>query len=184
MDIKVIEFKTEYPASGDAMDWVLIAPRGEAMESVQTWHRVKDLKPKGTEGGDIALVREMKWSAVGPLYDAWKQGNELPDEGTPLGAWSGVSADQAAHLKRMGITTVEHVRDMSESAVVKLPFPDARRLPKLAADFLSSRSAAEKDRELSDMRERMEAMEAMLLEQKEPEKRGPGRPKKQEPEAA
>ena len=184
MDIKVIEFKTEYGAEGKATDWVLLAPRGDAMESVQTWHRVKDLQPKGNEGGDLGLARNAKWAAVEPAYEAWKRDNVIPEFGTPLAAWPGVSADQAAHLKRMGLTTVEHVRDMSESAVVKLPFPDARKMPQLAKAFLEARSTAEKDRQIEEMRERMEAMEAMLAEGMEPEKRKPGRPRKQVDEAA
>lgn len=182
MDIKVIEFKTEYAPDREAVDWVLIAPRGDAMEAVQTWHRVKDLKPRGNEGGDIALARNAKWDVVSPLYDAWKAGNEIPEFGTPLAAWPGVSADQAAHLKRMGLNTVEHVRDMSESAVVKLPFPDARRLPQLAKMYLEAQGEAAKDRQISEMQERMAAMEELLAEKSEA-KRGPGRPRR-EPEAA
>jgi len=71
---------------------------------------------------------------------------------------------------------------MGEGAFSRLPFPNARQLPKLAADFLASVGEAEKDRELAEMRERMAAMEEMLAEAGAV-KRGPGRPRK-EPEAA
>lgn len=183
MDLKVIEFKTEYTAD-KATDWVLVAPRGETMEQVQTWHRIRDIQPSADDAGDRAVALNGKWSVIGPLYEAWKRDNIIPDFGTPLAAWPGVTADQAAHLKRMGLTTVEHVRDMPEGAILKLPFPDARKLPALAGMFLEATSVAAKDRQITEMQERMDAMEAMLLEGGGEPKRGPGRPRKQEAEAA
>ena len=49
--------------------------------------------------------------------------------------------------------------------------------PKLAGDFLSGRDAADKDRQIAEMQERMAAMEEML---EASQKRGPGRPRKDE----
>jgi hypothetical protein len=182
-DFVVLEFKTEYK-NGKETDWVEIAPSGEAFERVHTWHRVKDLMPpaevdetrRNAEGYQVMMAR---WSVIGPRYEAWKRNEALPEDGTPLAAWSGVSPEQAQYLKRMGINTLEGVRDMSESAIVKLPFPNARKLPQLAAEFLSSKGEAEKDRMIADMQERMAIMEEMLAAS-QPEKRGPGRPRKQE----
>lgn len=179
MDLVVIEFRTDY-SGGKPVDWVLTAPRGEAMESAQTWHRVSDLRPNGKEAGQIALARNARWAAIGPKYDAWKTAETIPEDGTPLAAWPGVTQDQSAFLKRMGITAVEHVRDMTDATIAKLPFPDARKLPGLARAFLEAQTAVEKDRELEAMRERMEAMEALLAEQMgtEPDKPKRGRPPK------
>lgn len=183
-DFMVLGFKTEY--RGDrAIDWVEIAPTGEAFERTHTWHRVKDLTPPenvdDTRANSMAYkIMLARWNTIGPKYDAWKRKEELPMDGMPLAAWSGVSPEQAAHLRAMGIMTVEGVRDMSESAFTRLPFPNARQLPKLAAAFLSSQGEAEKDRQLAEMAERMAAMEEMLAEQMTgTPKRGPGRPKKQ-----
>jgi hypothetical protein len=186
-DFVVCGFKAEYGAAGKVVEWVELAPSGEAFERTRTWHRIKDLMPPETEDasradGMSSKVRRARWSIIQPKYDAWKRNEEVPEDGTPLAAWAGVSPDQAGHLKAMGIRTVEAVRDMSEGAFTRLPFPNARKLPELAGEFLSSRSAAEKDRELADMRERMAIMEEMMAEQGVT-KRGPGRPKK-EPEAA
>ena len=85
-------------------------------------------------------------------------------------------------LRRLGIKTVEDVANMSESTATKLPFPNARKLSGLAAEFLSGKSKADTEAELADMREKMLAMEEMLAEQMA-EKRKPGRPRK-EAEAA
>lgn len=179
-DFVILGFKTEY--KGDrAVDWVEIAPAGEAFERTRTWLRIKDITPKpDAERSDSLSHKVMvaRWQTIAPKYEAWKQGNEIPEDGTPLAAWAGVTPAQVSHLRQMGIYTVENVRDMGEGAISRMPFPNARQLPKLAADFLTSRDAAEKDRELEDMRERMAIMEEMLAQQSE--KRGPGRPRKQE----
>jgi hypothetical protein len=185
-DFVVCGFKAEY--KGDkATEWVELAPSGEAFERTRTWHRIKDLRPKDDmdeQRADSMSYKVMKarWDIIAPKYEAWKRNEDLPEDGTPLAAWSGVSVEQAAHLRAMGIKTVEAVRDMGEGAFTRLPFPNARQLPKLAAAFLASIGDAEKDRELTEMRERMAAMEEMLAEAGAT-KRGPGRPKK-EAEAA
>lgn len=185
-DFVIVGFKTEY-AGDRATDWVEIAPSGESFERTHTWHRVKDMKPRENvdESRQSSLsyrAAQARWERIAPAYEAFKRGQDIPLDGTPLAAWAGVSPEQAAMLRGMGIKTVEGVRDMNEGATARLPFPNARKLPELAKSFLSSVGEAAKDAELSEMRERMAALEAALAEGGE--KRGPGRPRKQEPEAA
>ena len=179
----VCGFKTEYRAE-KAVDWVEIAPSGEAFERTRTWLRIKDITPRpdGDERRNDSMSHKVmvaRWAVIGPKYDAWKSGQDIPENGTPLAAWAGVSPEQAAHLQHMGIKTVEGVRDMGEGAIARLPFPNARKLPALAGEWLSSKGEAAKDAELAAMRERMALMEEMLAAQTA-EKRGPGRPRKQE----
>ena len=186
-DFVIVGFKTEY--KGDRpTDWVEIAPSGESFERTHTWHRIADLKPRG----DVDDARQSslsyraavaRWSRISPAYEHFKSGQDIPLDGTPLAAWAGVSPEQAALLRTMGIKTVEGVRDMGEGATARLPFPNARKLPQLAGSFLSSVGEAAKDAELSEMRERMAALEAALADGAS-EKRGPGRPRKQEADAA
>lgn len=180
-DFVIIGFKTEYIGER-AIDWVEIAPSGEAFDRTRTWHRIKDVTPPedvdDTRRDSMSFkIAEARWQKIQPKYEAYKRGQDIPEDGTPLAAWAGVSPEQAAHLKAMGLRTVEAVRDMSESAVSRLPFPNARKLSQLAGDFLASKGEAAKDAELAEMRERMAIMEEMLAAG-QPEKRGPGRPKK------
>ncbi len=182
-DFVVLGFKSEYRNDRE-IDWVEIAPSGEAFERTRTWHRIKDITPPAivdeTRANSIGhKVLAARWAVVEPKYRAWKAGQDIPEDGTPLAAWAGVSPEQAAHLRAMGIKTVEGVRDMNEGAIARLPFPNARKLPQLAGEFLSSKGEAEKDRMIAEMQERMAIMEEMIAAQM-PEKRGPGRPKKQE----
>lgn len=186
-DFVILGFKAEYRNNRE-IDWVEIAPAGEAFERTRTWLRIKDITPPAnvdeTRANGLSYkVMAARWAVIEPKYRAWKAGQDIPEDGTPLAAWAGVSPEQAAHLRHMGIKTVEAVKDMGEGAIARLPFPNARKLPELAAEWLSSKDAADKDRELEEMRERMAIMEEMLAAQM-PEKRGPGRPRKQEEEAA
>ncbi len=187
--IAVCGFKTVYKGDKE-QDWVLVAPVGEAFERTKTWHRVDKIRPpedwdENRKSSLTYIDMAEKWKVIGPAYDAWKQGQAIPVDGTPLAAWSGVTAEKAEVLKQMGIYTVEQERDMSETAYAKLPFPNARDLPKLAGEFLSGKDKASLAEENARMKERMEAMETMLEEMsKGTPKRGPGRPKKADSEAA
>lgn len=177
----VLEFKAEY--KGDkSTDWVLVAPTGEAFERSRTWYPVHTLKPDPKIEGQMADIMKARWDVIGPAYEAWKKGEEVPENGTPLGAWAGISQDQAKFLKQMGIVTVEAVAEMSDSAIERLPFPGRRDLPGLAAAFLKSKGEVDLAAQNEDLKARMAAMEELLAEKMavEPQKRGPGRPRKSE----
>jgi len=176
-------FYTNY-TNGKGVDYVRISQRGEAADRIVAHHRIKDVKPPENPNLDSMSHRAMieRWKVIGPAYEAWKAGTEIPDDGTPLGAWSHITPAMAEHLKRMHILTVEHVRDMSDEEAARLPFPDSRKLPKLAGDFLGGKEKADMARENEELRERMEALEELLsakMAGEEPKKRGPGRPPKQ-----
>jgi hypothetical protein len=165
-----LEFKTEY--KGDkATDWVLLAPTGEGFERSQTWHPVKTLEPKENAEGQMAEMMRARWDVIEPAYNAFKKGEEVPENGTPLGAWGGVNADQAKFLKSMGMVTVESVAEMSDSTIDKLPFPGKRELKGLAQAFLDSKDAADLAAKNAELLERVAAMEDMLAEATKPAKK-------------
>lgn len=174
--IRIVKFETRYPANREPEDWVLVAPKGEAFDKVQTWHRISKIDPNNfpqhRQNGQSFMDAQAKWTEIEPRYMAWKAGNELPDEGTPLEAWSGVSAQQVKVLKGLDVRTVEDVRDMNDSTMSKLRIPNARQLPKLAAEYLSGADSAEKDAKIAEMEERLaamsEAMEEMTAANKAP----------------
>lgn len=192
--ISIIEFKTDY-RGGKSVDMVCVAPKGEGHQKTQTWHIVSKLRPPADVDSttkESLSYQDMaaKWSVIGPAYDAWKEGSAIPDTGTPLAAWAGVTPEMAKALQSMGIRTVEDVRDMGDGAVSKLPFPNSRKLPKLAADFLSGVDTAAKDAEIETLKEQMAAMTELLEERFAKQEDTPdekpkrGRPKKAEAEAA
>lgn len=184
--IHIVKFETRFKPGGGAQDFVLVGPQGAGSDRTRTWHRVDKIRPVDDPTPEVAdslshLDMAAKWSVIGPAYEAWKKGNEIPETGTPLGAWAALTLDQAEQLKRQGIRTVEDVTGMTDATIERLGWPDARKLPQLAKTFLDGMGDSEKDRKLAEMEEKLAAMQELLEEQmakKEPAKRGPGRPKK------
>lgn len=190
-EFRIVEFETRYRNGKEPVDWVCLAPPGESFLKTQTWHRVSKLKPR--ENPDPSLADSLthkfmvhRWEIIEPAYKAWKEGEALPEHGTPLAAWGGVTKEMARALKSMGLHTVEDVRDNPES-VAKLNFPNARKLSETAGAYLSGADKAAADAENAELKERIAAMEEMLKEamaKEAPKKRGPGRPRKEDAEAA
>jgi hypothetical protein len=182
MSLIPVDFRTEYRAGKEPRDMVLLAPAGEAFERTQVWHPVETLRPTGKLQGEMGRIQAGRWAVIEPAYNAWKKGEEVPENGTPLAAWPGVNQDQAKFLRTKGIVSVEQVRDMSDSTIEMLPFPGRRDLPKLAKAFLEAQKDSDLAAENARLEERIAAMEQMLLESgkvdDEPKKRGPGRPKR------
>jgi len=185
MSFVVLDFRTEYRPGKEPRDMVLVAPRGEAFERSQTWHIVSTLIPSDKlRSGQMADKMRERWAVIEPAYQAWKKGEEVPENGTPLGAWPAIDAEKRKYMNGLGIRSVEDVAAMSDSTVETLPFPGRRDLPKLAQAFLDAQKDANLAAQNAELQERIAAMEAMLAEKAEEKpKRGPGRPRK-ETEAA
>ena len=165
--LRILKFETRYHRD-KSVDWVLLAPAGEAMERSQTWQRVDKMDPARVredrrEGESYDYMRE-RWALIEPAYQAWKQNNEIPETGTPLAAWSGVTEQQAKIMRAVDLRTVEDVAEATESTIQKLPFPNARILKKLAADYLGGRDAADSAEKLAEAEARIAAMEEMIAE--------------------
>jgi hypothetical protein len=201
VSFRILKFWTHYAPDGKggmkSTDMVAYAPIGEANLSVNTDAVSRLAKVQPWEPGSenlAAFLANARWNAIKPAYEAWKSGHETPVNGTPLGAWPGISPDQAEALKMAGLRTVEEVAEMSDGVAMKLPLPGMRELRAMAAAFLkaSERTAistelADKDRQLDEMRQQLEEMrllmqEALQRDDGEPKRRG--RPPKIETEAA
>lgn len=192
MDILVLGFKSEY-ANGKEIEWVHFTAKG-AMNEVghpmhSTWERVKVLIPTGETaeggGGLSGAAMRANWAAIEPHYLAWKEGSEIPDTGTPLAAWSGVTADQAAALKKVGLRTVDDVATLPEALLAKPPLPNMRELQTMAKAYIDGQGSAQMAAQIAALQAQNAAMLEMLAEQTKPdeapdaEKRGPGRPRKE-----
>ena len=63
------------------------------MDKVRTWHPVLNLMPPADwdetrRSSPTYIDMAAKWATIGPAYEAWKRGSEIPQDGTPLAAWS------------------------------------------------------------------------------------------------
>lgn len=190
--IRILEFKQQSKiVDGKPVveDWVKYAPI-HAVQTVQTWERVERLRPKDAiednpDAGERAAFIRTRWGEIEPAYAAWKSGNDIPTNGTPLAAWPGVTPDQAAALKMSGIRTVEEVASMPDHVLAKVHLPNMREMRTNAKAFLDSRGDAETAARLAkaeadnaSMREQLDEALKMLAELTAPASDAPKRGRK------
>lgn len=161
--------------------WVTYSPAHSPVNT-QTTERVRLLFPDPTRMGedqDGEKLRYMTavWSQIEPAFEAFTKGQEIPLNGTPLAAWSGVSPEQAEILRQSAIRTVEEVSRLTDGQIERVRLPNVRDLRAQAILFLENSDAAkaaereaQKDAQIAEMAERMAAMEALLEERTSPKK--------------
>jgi hypothetical protein len=103
-----------------------------------------------------------RWQFIKPHYEAWKKGEELPENGIPLAACNFLRAEDAALLKRHGIRSVQELADLHDTAIDKIPIPSLRSKKRQAAAFLEAqdlnKAAAEmakRDEEIAELKKQM-----------------------------
>ena len=172
--ITVLEFEQRIH-KGETVDWVKYGPKDD-ITSTQTWSRVKDLEPPEEFARDGMGIKEQHmtyiWAQLEPAYNAWKEGVELPEFGTPLAAWPGVNKAQVKGLQAAGVKTIEDLRDLSETAIPKIRVPGLRALVTQAALYLDGKDKADLVRSVDEQNQRIAALEAQLeATAKQPEKK-------------
>jgi hypothetical protein len=149
MDIRVLRFKTEYTAAGIGTDWVEYTSQDAVNESGTpthtTWELVRRLQPpentiRNDDGGLKMAAMRSTWAQIEPHYTAWKEGNELPESGTPLAEWPAMSKSQVEEMKYFGFFTVEHIANARDDLLHK--FPGLLSLKQRATAFLELASGS------------------------------------------
>ncbi len=177
MSLRIIKFQTKYIARGGqtiAEDWVEycqvgMAQRSTTEECVNRLARVHS-EAEAADNPAIKMALE-RWRIIEPAYKAWKDGQDVPLNGTPLGAWPGLTAEQADVLKMNGLKTVEELANASDSIITHIPLPNMRALRDMAKLFLASSDRAKTASDLADMqrqndllREEQEELRRIILE--------------------
>lgn len=152
------------------VDWVSYAPSHSPVNTVNE-ERVKHLVVTDAMlQGDVAektKLMALRWQQIEPAYRAWKAGHDIPINGTPLGAWAGVTSEKAEVLRRFSIRTVEEVRDLTEGQMDKIQLPGMRDLRKQAGIFLLGKGAADAAAREADRDNEIAALKAQLNETQE-----------------
>lgn len=129
-----------------AEDYVTYAPAHSPMNtqiSERVRHMIPDHDKMGEDQDGAKLGFFMaRWRQIEPAYEAFKQGREIPIDGTPLGAWAGITPEQGEVLRMSGLRTVEEVRDLTESMFSRVRLPNVRELVKQAKLFLENSNVA------------------------------------------
>lgn len=159
--------------------WVTYSPAHSPLNTINT-DRIRTMMPDPERMGsdeDGAKLRffSYRWSQIEPAFKAFKEGREIPLNGTPLANWPGITSEQAEVLRQHALRTVEEVRDLTDGAIDRVRLPGMRDLRQQAKLFLENNDAAkaaereaQKDRIIEEMSERMAAMEALLEERTQP----------------
>lgn len=182
-----------------SVDMVELAPIGRSIAQT-TPHSVSSLSrlpPREAADSNPAVrMAYDRWDRVKPAYDAWKQGQDMPQSGTPLAAWHGITVEQADALKATGIRSVEEFAELSDGIISRLPFPSPRQLQEAARMYLKSADRNKVTQQiesldaenqilkgqLEEMRQIVMEMQAKQADEEAPKRRG--RPPKDESIAA
>lgn len=186
------EFYVTYKAMPDGtqkpVEWVRWIKKGQQNPTAVP-ERIKDL---------MRNPNNPTWQVLKPYYEKWKEGQGAVITGTPLDAWM-ANPRLVKVLNSVNIRSVEDFAEMIESDLNKLSVPGLRDIQKRAKMYLEARQTtapladkvAELQKDLEHQRRENDELRQLIadrltkLEEEEPAKRGPGRPRKNpEPEAA
>jgi hypothetical protein len=141
------------------VDFVLITPHGskdQIERVVSEWFEYLE-----------SQVREGRFDATWlkgyrRAFDDWREGKEVPLEGTPVINWPIVSPAQVKMLQDLHILTVEVLAGSNEEVIRRLGM-GGRSLVQKAKDFLAASNGPGKvAEELNALKARLEAQDAQL----------------------
>jgi hypothetical protein len=167
MSIKILRFWTNYDGK-NPVDYVEFANASAMTETgtflATTVCRVKEVTPPAhAEGPTFDAVRQV-WQYIGPSYEAWKKGEEIPEDGTPLAMWPGLSPEEAKVLARFEIKTVEGVRDIPEALFTRIPLPRIRQKARMAKAFLDNSTKAASAKAQTEQASIIEELQRQIAE--------------------
>jgi hypothetical protein len=196
---RVIKFWTEYKRSPTKglipIDKVEYCAVGMASKST-TVARIADLRRirEAPDPDDVASnIAKQRWEFIERHYNAWKAGQETPENGIPLAAWPGITPEQADVLRTAGLRSVEDIASATDGIVNRINLPGIRELQKNAQRFIEAQDGAktadalaEKDKQITALNEQLEELRQIVLakmgndDDDQPKRRG--RPPKVEAE--
>lgn len=149
------------------VDWVTYAPV-HAVQSTKIVDRVDLMRPpefvrNDDEGKKMDFLR-YRWEMIERAWKAWKEGIEVPDDGTPLGSWPGLNAAQVNAFRGVGLKTVEAVATMPDSVVGKVPLPGVREIKRQAALFIEHKSGSAMATRQAEAEDKIRALEEQLAQ--------------------
>jgi hypothetical protein len=138
--------------------------RSTTRASVSSIMRVQ---PAGSNANPAVVMANHRADVIGRYYKAWKAGNEMPLDGTPIGAFPALTSEQCEALKAAGIRTIEEIAGLNDATMERVPVSRPRDLKKQAIQFLASKDQVKFVAELSERDKRAAALEAELEHQKD-----------------
>lgn len=128
---------------------------------------LRDVLPMTDSSNPAIVFAHARWDFIKPRYEAWKSGQEMPVDGTPLAAWNGVTPEQSEVFKRNGVRTVEEISQLTDAHVERFPIAHMRQLIAQAKNFLAASDATRFAKLLSDKEGQIDSQAAELADQRE-----------------
>lgn len=119
---------------GRDVDYAIITPVGsrDTIErEVTDWFRYLE------EGVNQERIPSEWLPAYRGAYKAWKEGREVPEEGTPILTWGGASPAQIKNMIDIGVRTVEHLAQANEETLGRMGM-GGRALKQKAEEYLTA----------------------------------------------
>ncbi len=179
--IAVREFWTDYITKNGEMiaeDWVSWVKKGQSIQD-EMRSKIKYM----------AKYYCLEWGYIEPFYKAWKANEDAPVDGTPISAWPGSNKQMVKVLGQVNIRSIDDFCDMEDSALAKLAMPGLRTKQRECRIFREAqKNAAPQAEKITKLEDENEVLRLQLAEMKQmveglaaqTEKRGPGRPRKEE----
>lgn len=155
-------------------DWVTYCPTGKQQwvvtsSPIKRLMKVTDANPENP----AYAAAYARWKAIEPAYNAWKKGQELPEEGTPLAAFNLLRREDQDALRAGGVRTVEELSSMTDGQRDSFRIPRMRELIKQAQVFLAAEDRNKAQLEIQARDTRIEALEAEMKSMREQFAKGP-----------
>lgn len=172
---RIVKFWTKYVQRGgqtvpvDMVEYCApgMAQRASTTAPVSMLAKVQPNIDADNIAGQMALTR---WRVIEPAYNAWKQGQELPQNGTPLAAWPGITPEQAEVFRQTGLRSVEEIADAGDSLLQRVQLPGTRDIRDNARRFLEAKDQARvadalaaKDEQINALTDQLEELRQMIL---------------------
>jgi hypothetical protein len=139
-----VEFTTEYrlvEGTGEVVprDFVRWTKRGSngTTEVVDEIARIR--KPLGMTDDFGNAMPNPTWQVIQPHYEAWKRGQEIPENGTPLESWPMLNKPQIKVLRGLQFRSVEDLASVTDTDLGRIRLPNARLLRDRAKQFIDAR---------------------------------------------
>lgn len=121
--------------------------------------------PKPTNGNNIAQnAAYARAEFIRPLYEAWKRGEQLPEEGTPLAACNFLRSEDVSVLKMAGVRTVEELANMLDTNLGQVRLPSMREKRAQAKKFLEAQDTNKSAAKLAAQEQTIEELKKQMAE--------------------
>lgn len=140
------------------VNFALVTPHGSKdvfEDQAESWlEKQKEHARKGR-------IPEQHYQYFKRAYDSWKEGQELPEEGTPIRGWAVLSPAQQQAILQANIRTVEDLAQAPEDALHQIGM-GARALKQKATAWLESADTGKSANKIVDLENKVQYLSEAL----------------------